>query len=62
MNGRCVVGGSCYREEVQIEKGDEPFRTFVEKELKKWRYDPARYEGQAISVRHTIEFRFRLSA
>ena len=59
---KCVVRADGYLDEVQIEKGDEPFRTFVEKELKKWRYDPARYEGQAISVRHTIEFRFRLSA
>lgn len=59
---KCVVRADGYLDEVNIEKGDEPFRTFVEKELKKWRYEPGQYQGEAISVRHTIEIRFRLKA
>ena len=59
---KCVVRADGYLDEINIEKGDEPFRTFVQKELKKWRYEPGQYQGQAISVRHTIEIRFRLKA
>ncbi len=59
---KCVVRADGILDEVNIERGDEPFRTFVQKELKKWRYEPGQYQGQAISVRHTIEIRFRLNA
>lgn len=59
---KCVVRADGVLDEVTIEKGDAPFTTFVEKELKKWRYEPGQYQGQAISVRHTIEIRFRLKA
>lgn len=59
---KCVVRADGVLDEVTIEKGDEPFTTFVEKELKKWRYEPGQYQGQSISVRHTIEIRFRLKA
>jgi protein TonB len=59
---KCVVRADGYLDEVQIEKGEEPFLTFVNKAIKRWRYDPAQHQGQAISVRHTIEFRFRLTA
>lgn len=59
---KCVVRADGYLDEIHIDQGDEPFRTFVEKAIKRWRYDPAQYQGQAISVAHTIEFRFRLKA
>jgi TonB family protein len=59
---KCVVRADGILDEVTIEKGEEPFVTFVEKELKKWRYEPGQYQGRAISVRHTIEIRFRLTA
>lgn len=59
---KCVVRADGYLDDIRIDSGAEPFRGFVERAIKRWRYDPAQYQGQAISVQHTIEFRFRLKA
>jgi protein TonB len=49
-------------DDVQLVDGEEPFATAALEAVTKWRYQPARYEGQAIAVRRIIEVHFKLRA
>lgn len=57
----CVVRADGYLDEIEVARGDEPFRSFVTRAVRRWRYEPAQYQGQSIAVRHTIEFRFTVT-
>ena len=47
---------------VQVLRGDEPFVTAALDTVKRWKYEPARFKGQAISVYRIIQIPFKLTA
>ena len=46
---------------VQVMRGDEPFASSAVKAVKQWKYAPARYKGQAITVYRIIQIPFKLN-
>jgi protein TonB len=46
---------------VEVMKGDEPFVSAAVKAVKQWKYEPARYKGQAITVYRIIQIPFKLT-
>ena len=47
--------------DVQVMRGEEPFVSAAVKVVKAWRYEPARYQGQAITVYRIIQIPFKLT-
>ena len=47
---------------VKLVRGDEPFASVAVETVKTWKYEPARYKGQAISVYRTFQITFKLTA
>jgi protein TonB len=43
-------------------KGDEPFVSAAVDAVKRWKYQPARYKGQPITVFRVIQIPFKLTA
>jgi len=50
-----------YVRDVHVMKGSEPFVDEAEKAVKRWRYHPARYHGEPISVYRIIKIAFQLT-
>jgi protein TonB len=48
--------------DVQVLKGDEPFVSAAVEAVKRWKYEPARYKGQPITVFRVIQVPFKLTA
>jgi protein TonB len=48
--------------DVQVLKGDEPFVSAAVQAVKRWKYEPARYKGQPITVYRVIQIPFKLTA
>jgi len=48
--------------DVKVMRGDEPFVSAALAAVKTWKYDPARYKGQAITVYRIIQIPFKLNA
>ena len=48
--------------DVQVMRGDEPFVSAAVKTVKAWKYQPARYKGQPITVYRIIQIPFKLTA
>lgn len=48
--------------DVQVLRGDEPFVSAAVAAVKTWKYEPARYKGQAITVYRIIQIPFKLNA
>lgn len=48
--------------DVQVMRGDEPFASEALKTVKKWRYEPALYKGQPITVYRVVRIPFKLRA
>jgi len=48
--------------DVQVMRGDEPFVSAAVKTVKTWKYQPARYKGQPITVYRIIQIPFKLTA
>jgi len=46
---------------VKVVRGDEPFASAAVAAVKTWRYEPARYKGQPISVYRTFQITFKLT-
>jgi protein TonB len=46
---------------VKVVHGDEPFASAAVTTVKTWKYEPARYKGQAISVYRTFQITFKLT-
>jgi protein TonB len=46
---------------VQVMRGEEPFVSAAVEAVKHWRYEPARYKGQAIAVYRIIQIPFKLA-
>jgi protein TonB len=47
---------------VEVLRGEEPFVSAALGAVKGWKYEPARYKGQAISVYRIIQIPFKLTA
>jgi periplasmic protein TonB len=47
---------------VQVLRGEEPFVSAALSTVKQWKYEPARYKGQAISVYRIVQIPFKLTA
>jgi protein TonB len=47
--------------DVQVMRGDEPFASEAVKAVKGWKYEPARFKGQAITVYRIIQIPFKLT-
>jgi len=48
--------------EVTVLSGSEPFASAAANAVKKWRYRPARFEGQPIATFRIIRIPFKLTA
>lgn len=48
--------------DVQVMRGDEPFVSAAVAAVKNWKYEPARYKGQPITVYRIIQIPFKLNA
>jgi protein TonB len=48
--------------DVQVLRGDEPFVSAAVGTVKTWKYRPARYKGQVITVYRIIQIPFKLTA
>jgi protein TonB len=48
--------------DVQVMRGEEPFVSAAVNTVKGWRYAPAQYKGQAITVYRIIQIPFKLTA
>jgi protein TonB len=48
--------------DVQVMRGEEPFVSAALQVVKRWKYEPARYKGQAITVYRIIQIPFKLTA
>jgi periplasmic protein TonB len=48
--------------DVQVMRGEEPFVSAALATVKGWKYEPARYKGQPISVYRIIQIPFKLTA
>lgn len=59
---RIVIASDGLVTDVQVVEGEEPFVGAAVEAVKKWRYEPARYRGQPISVYRIIQVGFRLNA
>ncbi len=46
---------------VEVMRGDEPFVSSALKAVKQWKYEPARYKGQPITVYRIIQIPFKLN-
>jgi len=47
---------------VQVMRGEEPFASAAIAAVKKWKYEPARHEGQPITVYRIVQIPFKLTA
>jgi protein TonB len=48
--------------DVQVMRGEEPFVSAAVAAVRRWRYEPARYKGQPITVYRIIQIPFKLTA
>jgi len=48
--------------DVQVMRGDEPFVSAALQTVKHWKYEPARFKGQPITVYRIIQIPFKLTA
>lgn len=48
--------------DVQVMRGDEPFSSAAVQTVKKWKYEPAVYQGQPITVYRVVRIPFKLRA
>jgi periplasmic protein TonB len=48
-------------DKVRVVRGDEPFATTAVNTVKTWKYEPARFKGQPISVFKTFQVTFKLT-
>ena len=47
--------------DVQVMRGEEPFTSAAVSVVKHWKYDPARFKGQPITVYRIIQIPFKLT-
>jgi protein TonB len=47
--------------DIQVMRGDEPFVSAAVKAVRQWKYEPAKYKGQPITVYRIIQIPFKLN-
>lgn len=47
--------------DVQVMRGEEPFVSAAVEAVKRWRYEPARWKGQAITVYRVVQIPFKMA-
>lgn len=47
--------------DVSLMRGEEPFASAAIAAVKKWKYEPAKYNGQPITVYHVVKIPFKLT-
>lgn len=57
---RCTVRADGTVTDLAVVRGEEPFVAAALKAVRRWRYEPAMFEGHPVSVPHKIEIRFQL--
>ena len=59
---KVIVTADGHVEDIQLVDGQAPFSEAALQAVRKWRYRPAEYQGESISVRRVIEVYFKLRA
>jgi protein TonB len=59
---KVIVTSDGHLEDVQLVDGQAPFTDAALQAVRKWRYQPAKYQGETIAVRRVIEVYFKLRA
>ena len=59
---KCTVRADGTITDLAVVEGEEPFVAAALKAVRRWRYEPAMFEGHPVSVPHKIEVRFQLDA
>lgn len=59
---RCTVRADGTVTDLTVVSGEEPFVAAALKAVRRWRYQPAMFQGHPVSVPHKIEVRFQLDA
>jgi protein TonB len=59
---KVIVTADGHLDDVQLVEGEAPFTEAALQAVRKWRYQPAKYQGESISVRRMIEVYFKLRA
>ncbi len=59
---KVVILGDGRVADVQVMRGEEPFVSVAVAAVKSWKYEPARYKGQPITVYRIIQIPFKLNA
>ena len=58
---KVVITRRRQRRRRQVMRGEEPFVSAAVQAVKKWKYEPARYKGQPITVYRIIQIPFKLT-
>lgn len=59
---KVIVTAEGQVEDIQLVDGEAPFAEAALQAVRKWRYQPAKYQGETIAVRRVIEVYFKLRA
>ncbi len=59
---KVVIGADGFVRDVQVLRGEEPFASAAIQAVRRWKYQPARYREQAITVYRIIQIPFKLKA
>jgi TonB family protein len=59
---KVVITNDGHVDDIQLVEGEDPFSDAALQAVKKWRYQPAQFQGETIAVRRVIEVHFKLRA
>jgi TonB family protein len=59
---KVIITAEGHVEDIQLVEGAEPFAAEALQAVKRWRYQPAQFQGDTIAVRRMIEVHFKLRA
>lgn len=59
---KVIVTADGKLEDIQLVEGEAPFSDAALQAVRRWRYQPAKYQGKTIAVRRVIEVHFKLRA
>jgi TonB family protein len=59
---KVIITADGHVDDIQVVEGEDPFSDAALQAVKKWRYQPAKFQGETIAVRRVIEVHFKLRA
>jgi TonB family protein len=59
---KVVITAQGHVDAIEVVDGEPPFADAALQAVRKWRYQPAQYQGETIAVRRVIEVHFKLRA